>query len=154
QDMRRLAAWAVSHPGEPILLDRFGEGPLPRGFVPGWLWSNTPGVRLAPLGAGTYVVSATELSGVYTTLFRDAAWQQPQRLATYRKLARLTALPAVALPPGLSAEQLAQAHRDFDLLRRARLIRELRGREPDERIGGSLFVYHLAQRDVDALTAP
>jgi hypothetical protein len=154
QDMRRLAAWSARHPQAAIKLDRFGQGPLPRGFAPGWLWSETPGDRLAPLTAGAYVVSATELSGVYTTLFRDATWQRPELLASYRRLARFEALPAVALPPGLSAAQLAAAQRDFDLLRRARLVQQLRGRAPDERIGGSLFVYHLAQRDVDALTAP
>lgn len=99
QDLVRLAAYARRHPGERLKLAQFGDGPLPSGFAPEILVSDRPEQPLAPLGAGTYAVSATTLLGVYLPLVRDTAWSEaetrqrpaePRRvrvLADYRALA-------------------------------------------------------------------
>ena len=52
------------------------------------------------------------------------------------------------------ADRPSRARQEYDALRRKRLLNQLRHREPDGRIGYSLFVYRLSQDDVDKLTGP
>ncbi|MDP9121076.1 MAG: hypothetical protein M3O15_06860, partial [Acidobacteriota bacterium] len=141
QDLKRLAAYCRLHPGPAVKLAQFGDAPLPRGFAPEILLGDHPGLPRAPLTPGTYVVSATELLAVYRPLARDAAWERPEVEAVYR---------ALAARPGLALEDA----RRYDLWRRARLIRGLRRRPADARIGTSLFLYRLSAAEIAALTAP
>jgi len=144
QDLLRLAAWAHRHHGEAIRLAQFGPVPMPRGFSPGILLDGPPGEPLAPLGAATYVVSATELSGVYHPLVRDGSWRNAELRAIYRRLTRAEAAGRLA--------RTSAAAKGFDLLRRFRLVNALRHRPADERIGTSLFLFRLGEAELRALT--
>jgi hypothetical protein len=146
QDLLRLAAYSRRHPDEPILLAQFGGVPLPRGFSPGILLEGAPDTPLNPLGAGTYAVSATELTGVYEPLIRDESWRRPEVRQLYLQLAQAAARGRLA--PGSAAAE------GFDFLRRVRLLNGLRYRPADGRIGGSLFLFRLGAADLAALTRP
>lgn len=151
QDLERLAAYARERPGETIKLARFYDTPLPKGFRPEPLLSLDPAVSLAPLSAGTYVVSANELLGVYKPQVRDATWARPEVVARYRALAARAAAPAFS-DAGRRAR--ADAEEAYDALRRLRLVNRLRHRAEDARIGWSLFLFRLDQAAVDELTRP
>jgi hypothetical protein len=134
QDLKRLAAWARRHPGEEIKLAYFGSAdPTRYGFacraLPSFLDFGPP----AELDGGIYVVSVTQLKGVYFAPAQDDYWT-PAALAEYRSLPRQSAR--------------------YELLRRGRLLNRLNQRRPDERIGCSLLVYRLKQSEVDRLTSP
>jgi hypothetical protein len=144
QDLLRLAAWARRHPREPIRLAQFGPVPMPRGFSPGILLDGPPGEPLAPLDAGTYAASATELAGVYHPLVRDGSWRHAELRALYLRLTQAEA--AGRLAPASAAAN------GFDLLRRLRLLNALRHRPADERIGTSLFLFRLGEAELRALT--
>jgi hypothetical protein len=134
QDLKRLAAWARRHPQEDIKLAYFGTAdPTRYGFACRALPSFLPFGPPANLDAGTYVVSVTQLKGVYFAPARRAFWT-PEVLAQYRSLPK-------------QSDQ-------YELLRCGRLLNRLNDRPPDERIGCSLLVYRLKQADVDALTSP
>jgi 4-amino-4-deoxy-L-arabinose transferase-like glycosyltransferase len=134
QDLKRLAAWAREHPREPIKLAYFGSAdPTRYGFecraLPSFLDFGPP----ADLDAGIYVVSVTQLKGLYFSPARRDFWT-PAAWAEYRSCPK----------------QMPR----YDLLRRGRLLSQLNGRRPDERIGCSLLVYRLTQDEIDALTCP
>ena len=76
--------------------------------------------------AGTYVVSATQLLGIYDSLIRD--------------------------PTGRSAWPGELERLSPDERRAHRLIAGLRGRPPDERITPGLFAWRLSDEDVRTLT--
>ena len=154
QDIKRLAKYARAHPDEAIKLAYFGSGdPRRYGFPCEMLPSFQPIGGPAGLTAGTYVISVTQLLGVYDSRFRDSFWDQ-DKLAAYRRWHEQV---SQSPPPGESAEDRAQRLdliRQFDVIRRARLINRLGHREPDDRIGYSLHVFRLTQDDVDSLTCP
>lgn len=142
QDLRRLADYARSHPAEPIKLAYFGSAP-PTFYVDCTaLPSLMPFEPPADLSPGTYVVSATQLSGVYDLEVRDAFWDERACYA-YAVLHRMAtlALPDDA-PPEMHAQQ-RQARTEFGQLRYKRLLNRLRHRPADDRIGHSLLVYRL-----------
>lgn len=142
QDLKRLEHYARVHPDERLRLFRFADTLLPRGFDPPLLWSDTPGRPLAPLDPGSYVISVNELLGLYKSLLRDAAWQDGALHARYAELAAGARFDS------------PQAAQSFDTLRRALLVRRLRARVPDARVGRGLFLWRLEQADVQALTRP
>ncbi len=130
QDLLRLADYAERHPDQPIKLAYFGSA-IPTAYLDcESLPSYFDFKPRAALTAGTYVVSATQLLGVYDESVRDGFWTNRRR----------------------------QADGPIDDLRYARLINRLRHRPPDERIGYSLFVYRLSDEEVEQLaqlpTAP
>jgi len=153
QDLLRLAAYARQHPSEPIKLAYFGSAPptyyLPCEALPSYF----PFRPVAELAPGTYVVSATQLVGVYDPELRPTFWT-PDACRAYAQLARMAArVPAPEAPPELQAQH-AQAAREYAELRAKRLIARLRERPADERIGYSLHVYRLTVADLDTLTRP
>jgi hypothetical protein len=154
QGMKRLAKYAKAHPDQTIKLAYFGSAdPTSYGFEVGMLPSFLGAGEWAELTAGTYVVSATQLMGVYIPRARDAFWTR-EMLEDYRRLHNSIAQPVPAGETDAIRRARLRATHSFELLRRARMLQQLRHREPDERIGYSLFVYRLTQGDVDALLSP
>lgn len=154
QDHLRLQRWAARHPSERIVLARYFDTLLPRGFRPELFLPGGPGQPLAPLGAGTYVVSLNELHGLYRPPVRDDAWRDVRFAGWFRELAARLSSP---LPEDASPEALRRRDVDetaYDQLRRARLLNRLKGRPPDERIGASLLAFRLSEADVERLSAP
>jgi hypothetical protein len=154
QDLRRLARYADEHPEERIKLAYFGSADATRY---GHDWEMLPSYlpnRKSPaeLTTGTYVISVTQLVGVYYLPAREAFWRAPEIQEEYRRLHERYADSGA--DAGTATEQESAERMRFEQWRRGRLFRELRGREPDERIGTSLFVYRLSGRDVEGLTAP
>lgn len=142
QDLKRLARYAAAHPDERLRLFRFADTLLPRGFDPPLLWSDTPGQALAPLEAGTYVISVNELLGLYKPLLRASAWQDGALRARYAELAAGARFDS------------PQAAQSFDTLSRALLVVRLRERPPDARVGRGLVLWRLGAADLSALTRP
>lgn len=139
QDLLRLRAWSRAHPDERLVLLRSGEGPIPRSLVA----ERFQDPSAAPLSAGTYAISATFLVGAVHPLTRTETWENDRLRGTYRMLwAEWDASGRRAPSPG------------FEVLRRARLVARLRSRAPDERIGTSLFLFRLTDRDLEELTRP
>jgi hypothetical protein len=154
QDLKRLARYADEHPDERIKLAYFGSADATR-YGHDWemLPSYLPNRRnAAELTAGTYVISETQLLGVYYVPAREALWRAPEIQEEYRRLHDKYA--DSSLDVGTATEEGPAERVRFEQLRCGRLFRELRGREPDERIGTSLFVYRLSAEDVERLTAP
>lgn len=153
QDLLRLAAYARAHPDEDIKLAYFGSATptfyLDCTALPSKHEFDPP----AELTAGTYVVSLTQLLGVYDPELRDTFWTPEVRAAyaTLAEIANSTPIPDEAQEVNA---QRAQAREELGELRRKRLANRLAQRPPDERIGYSLFVYHLTAGDVEALTRP
>jgi hypothetical protein len=154
QDLKRLARYARLHPDRNIKLAYFGSAdPTRYGFdcqlLPCYLPNDA---KAAQLTAGTYVISVTQLLGLYLPAARDDYWRNPDVLAAYRNLSQRFAGDGPAAE-GESLDRRSERAR-FEFLRQARLLQRLKHRPPDERIGYSLFVYFLSQADVDELTAP
>ncbi|QQR73388.1 MAG: hypothetical protein IPJ17_18180 [Holophagales bacterium] len=147
QDLLRLRERLASPSGPdettPVWLAPAGDPPLPRDLAVRRLLGHgahapSPGT----ISAGWYVVSATELLGVSRPLARAATWWDGRFFAQYESLAHGTARDAageVGVP---------------ETLRRFRLVSRLARREPDERIGTSLFVFQLTGDEVAEATAP
>jgi hypothetical protein len=154
QDLKRLAAWVRRHPGEEIKLAYFGSAdPTCYGFPCRALPSYLDFGELAVLDAGTYVVSVSQIHGLYYMLARREFWT-PEQLAEYRSLRERVTRPVPEHETAEGRQQRLDAAHWYDLLRRGRLLNQLRSRPPDERIGYSLLVYRLTQADVDALIRP
>lgn len=150
QDIKRLRSYAQRHPSETIKLAYFGSGePNRYGFECEMLPSNIPFREPCRLSAGTYVISVTQLLGVYDQRVRDDYWSDGARAAEMRTL--VTEADEAASAGRTDAAELATK---LDTLRRRRLLYELRHRQEDERVGRSLFVYRLSQTDVDSLCSP
>lgn len=153
QDLLRLADYARRHPDRPIKLAYFGSA-RPTAYLecealPSYL-AFEPTARLTP---GTYVVSITQLLGVYTEGNRPSFWT-PRAQETLRDFAFAAAAP---LPDDATPEQRAlheQVVREYPEWQAMRLISRLRDRTPDTRIGGSLLVYHLGVPDIELLSRP
>jgi len=108
----------------------------------------------ADLSAGTYAISVTRLLGVYYPMARDSFWNNPTNKRSYKLLTDILAGTATSQPSNLTPQQKTQLNRQYGLLAKAKVINQLRHREPDERVGYSLFIYRLTQSDVDALVKP
>lgn len=156
QDLKRLARYAKQHPHERIKLAYFGSAPpWHYGFECEMLPSYKPVDRFpAKLSEGTYVISVTQLLGVYDRYVGEAFWANPANTRAYARLAELAAAPASPGESRAARTQRERARKQFQQLRPRRLLSRLRARDPDQRIGQSLFVFHLSQADVDRLTQP
>ncbi|MCK4342915.1 MAG: hypothetical protein KAY37_14470, partial [Phycisphaerae bacterium] len=153
QDLLRLAEYAERHPGESIKLAYFGSAVPTRYLACTSLASYFDFGPRAELNAGTYVVSVTQLTGVYDLEIRDTFWT-PRYRAGYAALGELASRPPAEGEPPEVRERRAEAAREFEELRHKRLLNRLRRREPDDRIGYSLLVYRLSDADVERLTRP
>lgn len=151
QDLLRLRARLEREPPETtVWLSQAGDPPLPPGVRVRWLWgegSHAPSP--APIRGGLYVVSATDLLGVYRPLSRPASWREPRLLARFEQAAAERQL----FRQGSGAKSELPID-EFEALRRLRLVSRLVQRAPDERIGTSLFLFRLSDAQVAEWTAP
>lgn len=145
QDLLRLRTYTAQHPGPVPKLGYFGSAVPSRYLDCAALPSSYAYTPVATLNAGTYVMSVTQLYGVYDVELRIAYWT-PERLAVYGQLGQHIA----ADPEAASPEERAQ----YERWRAQLLIARLALRPPDDRVGWSLFVYHLSTTDVAELTRP
>jgi hypothetical protein len=106
----------------------------------------------AQLTAGTYVISVTQLLGVYEPLASTTFWKSTENRAKYKALCEAFGDPMSEAMRTIPPEERRGLVSFYDYLRGGKVLYELRQRPPDERIGYSLFVYRLAQEDIDALT--
>lgn len=148
QDLLRLERHLGKESADtPVWLAQAGGVPLPPGLA-GRVDElfGSPGYRPSggAVGAGVYVVSATELVGVYRPLARLETWRDPAWSARYEaEHLRSGGRPGRNGDPGT-----------FEAMRRLRLVSRLTLREPDERVGRSLFVYRLSAADIERETRP
>lgn len=150
QDLLRLRARLASEPAATaVWLAQAGDPPLPRGVNVRWLWgSGAHAPDPALIAGGLYVVSATDLLGVYRPLARSASWQDPRLL---RRFEHLTALAQEKPDARTEADQLLPPG-ELEALRRLLLVARLSKRPPDERLGTSLFLFRLSDAQVSEWT--
>lgn len=100
----------------------------------------------APLGAGWYVISATNFVQVYVPT--RGPWTR-RKEDLYNEIRRRLQLPQ-ARNPQTDAErkQVLVDCMGLELMQSARLFRYLQNRTPLEIIGGSLLVFHLTEAEV------
>ena len=156
QDLKRLAAYARLHSDETIKLAYFGSvdpamydldcEELPSFF--------SFGGRPADLTAGTYVVSVTQLLGVYAPMARDSFWRDPGHLQTFRQLEEITSVQLPDDAPEDVHRRQAFNTTTYWNARRGLLLNRLAKVPPDDRIGCSLFIYHLDQEQVARFSTP
>ena len=155
QDLKRLSHYAAEHPDDRIKLSYFGSAvPTAYGFDCRLLPSSIETGSAEHLdGGGLYVISVTHLLGVYDTFAQDAFWQDPQRQQQYLQLHTL-----IETQPAGDNDDIRRkrelARNQYAHLRWGRFLCNLRRRPPDERIGYSLFLYHLNQSEINKLTRP
>ncbi len=152
QDLLRLAERLRREPPTgPWWLAQASDPPLPRELAElgprSLLGRGSLAPDPQPIAAGLYAISATELLGVYRPLAREDAWRDPRLLVQYEQLAEEAHLLRRGADPG--GEILP-----YEVMRRLRLISRLARRPPDERVGTSLFLFRLGDREVAELTAP
>ncbi|MCH8149511.1 MAG: hypothetical protein IH987_16260 [Planctomycetes bacterium] len=153
QDLKRLADFARRHPADKIKLAYFGSAdPKKYGIecemMPSQLdFGGTP----AALTAGTYIVSANQLCGLYTRQIRDSFWQREINQQQYRTMAERFSQPPRNDLTNTQRAARDRAKRRFEEAQRWLLLNRLSRRVPDERIGWSMFVFRLSQTDVDYL---
>jgi hypothetical protein len=155
QDLLRLTDYSHRHPGETIKLSYFGSAvPAAYGFpcelLPSSMETGSPKYLD---GGGLYVISETHWVGVYDTRAQDSFWQQPATVEAYRRAGQWLRTPV----EGESADEhraREKAAEEYGRLRWGRFLYNLRRRPIEERVGYSLFVYHLTAADIDTLTAP
>jgi hypothetical protein len=154
QDLLRLRDYAAAHPDEHILLSYFGSADPSHYVTASALPSAAQWGPHAALTAGTYVVSANNLLGVYTGFrwARPATWT-PQLRDEYEAMLVAETQPSPAEDPQ-AVEHWQSFLRELHILKTLRLFSRLQQRPPDERIGYSLFVYRLTAEQVSELTAP
>ena len=155
QDLIRLHAYTSAHPNEDIKLAYFGSAdPASYGVEAEDLLSSFSTARPATLTAGTYILSVTQSLGVYDEPARPIFWANGGNRAEYRRLYNLAQQARIEPPRSMSEKERAELIAAAERWARLRLVSRLADRDPDVRIGYSLFVYHLAQADVDDLVAP
>jgi hypothetical protein len=154
QDLLRLRDYADAHPRERIKLCYFGSAIPTRYLQCEALPSYFDFEPRAALNPGTYVVSATQLFGVYDDQIRDSFWDEEWRRLYAEFGARFYGQPAT---PDETPEMRAareQASAQYESLRYKRLLNRLQKRQEDARIGRSMFVYRLSAEDIAELTRP
>lgn len=147
QDLLRLARWAGDRPGRPVRLAYFGTA-VPTRYLEATALPSTPGFGpRAGFGPGAYVVSVNQLLGLHD-IRSQPQWWRPERRARYAAV--LEALEDGELE---DAERAAAAEEAWELAAH-RLLSRLRNRPPDERVGWTLFVYHLDEEEIRGLIRP
>src|SRR5206468_348874 len=101
QDLKRLARYLQQHRADsPVKLAFLGSVlPSDYGIACEELPSGSEGFAPpARLTAGTYVISATQLCGVYDVRTRDAFWADPKIQASFRVVHEFLARPLSSDP--------------------------------------------------------
>lgn len=147
QDLARLADWQRVHADESLNVLYFG-GVAPRAYDVDCRWlEDSHGFGDSKVATpGTYVISATELFGVYNRGVRDAFWTNMNVRMTYADLHERCARGGGGMTPRDEA--------DFQTFRRLKLINALSHRPADERIGDSLFAFRVSPALLAELTEP
>jgi 4-amino-4-deoxy-L-arabinose transferase-like glycosyltransferase len=153
QDLLRLAKYAGAHPAERIKLAYFGSVPPTRYLRCEALPSFHEFRPAAELCAGTYVVSLTQLVGVYDEYLRDEFWTDEARQA-YHDVGLIAASAPRAGEPAELRAQRALAQAEYPEWRARRLVNRLAHRRPDQRVGYSMYVYRLSDAAAAELTRP
>ncbi len=164
QDLKRLATYARRHPNDTFKLAYFGSDiPARYGFHCQLLpCSFDTGSAKVLDGGGRYVISATFLVGLYVDYAPSLYWEhnvEPEvdaQAAAFRDTYRTLhdGKPALADLTPEQQRELQRAATRYPEMRWGRFLYNLRQRPPVERIGRSLFVYRLTQKDIDDLTMP
>ena len=154
QDMKRLARFAKAA-GDPVVnLAVFGPAdPAAYGLRAESLLSPFTDMKDAPLAAGTYVVSANQLLGLFFVPSRDAFLENPRNRSYYESLAARWGPRPGGMPDGLDAAGRL-SFSNYRALAAGRLVNALSRRAPDERVGTSLFVFRLTQEEIDGSLRP
>ncbi len=152
QDLLRLRDYQRAHPEERLVLLRYGSGrPFPSGLSVEPLAAEGDETAFAPLGPGTYVVSATMLVGTLQPIVRPETWERSDVRERYRSLwSRFFA--SAPSPPGNGPS--GRDRLVFEGMRRGLLVMRLGARAPDLRLGTGLFVYRLREPEIADLTRP
>ncbi len=168
QDLPRLKAWLAARADrDPVFLSYFGSGsPRYYGIEAtriGDTYFDFSGAerQLVPsLRGGWFVISATMWQRVYThvrgpwTAAYEARYQQ---LRPWIRQLNATLTAPAHDPEGrvLTTTELSELLIDFEHLRFGRICYFLRDRQPDARIGASLFAFHLTDGELNyCLGAP
>ena len=146
QDLPALEHWFSQHRDQfgsaRLYLAYFGTALPQRYGIEARLLPFDPSApKLTPLEPGTYCISATTLQQVYSDQY--GKWT-PQYESDYQlALAR-------SLHEADSASRVSPTHNeDLQRLRFARLCGYLRKREPAAKIGNSILIFQLSQRELD-----
>lgn len=151
QDLLRLRERLAGESEAPVWLAQAGDPPLPSGVEVRWLWgAGDHAPDPAPIAGGLYVVSATELLGLYRPLARSASWRDSRLLQHFEHLYEQEQAANVAR----TARASVVPSLELEALRRLRLVARLAERLPDERIGTSLFLFRLSDAQVAEWTTP
>jgi hypothetical protein len=149
QDLLRLEArLRAEPPGGTVWLSQAGDPPLPRGLAVRWfLGEGRHAPSPEPISGGLYVISATDLLGVYRPLARISSWRDHRLTTRYEAMAeeRASRRPAHESPAAMEP---------YEALRRLKLLSRLALRVPDERVGASLFLFRLSDAQVAEATQP
>ena len=154
QDLKRLVRYIDRHPDQQVKLSYFGQTvPQHYGVRCELLPSFVTLGESAELTAGTYVISVNQLLGIYDVAARPASWQVDVVRELYSRL-------YAGYGPGTTAT--TQPVFDGRTWSRQQYLEwawalarvRLRDCEPDDRVGGSMFVYHLSQEEIDRLVQP
>jgi len=137
QDLKRLADYVHRQELNRVYLSYFGSAD-PRAYVPGveLLAGFFPPRSTSEPGPGVYVVSITNLLGVYLPEAREEFWKAPEVQARYAQLQHAARTSA----------ELEERRR----LQFGRLACALRRRAPDDRVGWSLWVYRVSTAELQA----
>ena len=168
QDLPGLKTWLDEHRtlvvGKPLYLAYFGSAePQSYGIRAHLLPRDPSGAdkSFSGLAGGIYCVSATVLQQVYAS--EMGRWSQPYEDAYTRALGEIARYRKSSGDPDAraqlikteGAERWLNKIQAFEALRFARLCAALRKRAPIAKIGHSIFVYSLSNREVDlALYGP
>lgn len=146
QDLLRLRQRLASEPATTIAwLSQAGDPPLPPGMNLRWLWGEGGHAPdRSAIAGGLYVVSATDLLGVYRPLARAASWRDPGLLRRFEQWTEAAQGGGATIPRADARLPIDE----FEALRRLRLISRLAQRTPDELVGTSLALFRLSDAQV------
>lgn len=166
QDLPGLKDWLVEHKlddaSAPVFLSYFGTGrpeyyQIHATLLPGF-FDRVPVGPVTPLQSGVYVISATLLQGVY--LHAYGPWTARYEQAYLAQKAIIQEVVAAQgnrdamskLEARYQAQGLQQLLFEFPRMRFARLCAWLRqqDRQPEAKIGNTLFVFRLTAEDLRA----
>lgn len=155
QDLIRLSAYLRDHKEEKVHFSYFGSvNPAKYGIRCEALPSNGPFDPPSGLTPGLYVVSVTQLLGVYDPGLRDDFWADPDKSSRYVWLCEVVRSLGRGNPRQQDAGEWPRIKAAYETGRRKRLVNRLKQRPPDDRVGFTLFVYHLSAADIEELTRP
>ncbi|MHC5109299.1 MAG: hypothetical protein ACYTHJ_05420 [Planctomycetota bacterium] len=155
QDLKRLRDYLEANALDDVKLSYFGSAdPVRYGVECAYLPSHLPmRGEAADLDGGTYIISLNQLFGLYIRQIRDDFWENPANRQAYAALTERFSSPETVSSDEQRRER-EYARSRFELARRWRLINQLRSRRVDDRVGWTMFVFHLTDEEIRAMTAP